>query len=563
VNNMKRDLIQDYRKLDFQLAAIADMLNGEEAFEADLFIPDQEYRLAVESQIASAQARLDNLESPDSVSTLLKSHFSDYLAAQASDLQARYENPAIQIGSFRELFEFLLTKDSREDRVKAELMIGKLSRTADMFRAMDSWLTAVKPIYLLEAREACRANIEVFTRLLGQLKIYLPDLPDNIYDRLQSAFRTFVMQNQTMQAELELRLKQIALSEQTTEDSILKLDPEVYAAHLLSQHGVILSELLDWHEEEIAKTRQSVLTIASQLRIPEAAAANSMADVNAILLKYAGPAASAAEMLQRGNEYIKRTAAACKDFVRLPEESCVVVNISESLKDSYPWGGYGGGCRRRRPLQGEMFLNGYNYRAVTDGWIKINTVHEAYPGHHVQFVRNIVDPIPETLKRGARYTPILEGVPHRSEELFTFVFPEDPFYPLFVAYRRHHTAVRIKADLMLRYFGHPIKDVVQLYCSELDFDWNTARGQVRAQEYMLGYFTCYYYGFKLIDRWEQEYGFDRKEYTELLFSAARMSMCNFKRFLDLTEAERRSLLNDYASLYQFADDYSEKPDCRL
>lgn len=560
---MKQDLIQDYRKLDFQLAAVADMLNGEEAFEADLFIPDQEYRLAVESQIASAQARLDNLESPDSVSALLKSHFSDYLAAQTSDLQARYENPAIQIGSFRELFEFLLTKDSREDLVKAELMIGKLSRTADMFRAMDSWLTAVKPIYLLEAREACRANIEVFNRLLGQLKIYLPDLPDNIYGRLQSAFRTFVMQNQTMQTELELRLKQIALPEQTTEDSILKLDSEVYAAHLLSQHGVILSELLDWHEEEIAKTRQSVLTIASQLRIPEAAAANSMADVNAILLKYAGPAASAAEMLQRGNEYIKRTAAACKDFVRLPEESCAVVNISESLKDSYPWGGYGGGCRRRRPLQGEMFLNGYNYRAVTDGWIKINTVHEAYPGHHVQFVRNIVDPIPETLKRGARYTPILEGVPHRSEELFTFVFPEDPFYPLFVAYRRHHTAVRIKADLMLRYFGHPIKDVVQLYCSELDFDWNTARGQVRAQEYMLGYFTCYYYGFKLIDRWEQEYGFDRKEYAELLFSAARMSMHNFKRFLDLTPAERRSLLNDYASLYQFADDYSEKPDCRL
>ena len=57
------------------------------------------------------------------------------------------------------------------------------------------------------------------------------------------------MQNQTMQTELELRLKQIALPEQTTEDSILKLDSEVYAAHLLSQHGVILSELLDWHEE--------------------------------------------------------------------------------------------------------------------------------------------------------------------------------------------------------------------------------------------------------------------------------------------------------------------------
>ena len=125
---MKQDLIQDYRKLDFQLAAVADMLNGEEAFEADLFIPDQEYRLAVESQIASAQARLDNLESPDSVSALLKSHFSDYLAAQTSDLQARYENPAIQIGSFRELFEFLDQGQQRRSG-QAELMIGKLSRT--------------------------------------------------------------------------------------------------------------------------------------------------------------------------------------------------------------------------------------------------------------------------------------------------------------------------------------------------------------------------------------------------------------------------------------------------
>lgn len=560
---MNQNLIQSYRKLDFQLAAIADILSGGGDSEPDLFIPDPEHRQIVESKIASAQDCLDDLESPDPVSALLKSHFSDYLDAQTSELQARYENPAVQIGSFRWFFEFLLTKDSRADLVKAERMIGKLSRTADMFQAISSWLVEVKPIHLLEAREACQANVKVFTRLLGQLKTNLPDLPDNIYGRLQSAFQAFITQNRSMQAKLELRLKEIALPEQTTEDSILKLDPEVYAAHLLSRHGVILSELLDWHEEEISKTRNSVLTIASQLQIPEAAAANSMADVNAILLKYAGPAASAAEMLQRGNKYIKRTAAACKDFVWLPEESCSVVNISESLKDSYPWGGYGGGCKRRRPLRGEMFLNGYNYKAVTDGWIKMNTVHEAYPGHHVQFVRNIVDPIPETLKRGARYTPIFEGVPHRSEELFTFVFPEDPFYPLFVAYRRHHTAVRIKADLMLRYFGYPIKDVVQLYCSELNFDWNTARGQVRAQEYMLGYFNCYYYGFKLINQWEQEYDFDQKEYTELLFSAARMSMSNFKRFLDLTEAERHSLLNNYASLYQFAEDYSEKPDCRL
>jgi hypothetical protein len=189
----------------------------------------------------------------------------------------------------------------------------------------------------------------------------------------------------------------------------------------------------------------------------------------------------------------------------------------------------------------------------------MNTVHEAYPGHHVQFVRTTVDPIPETLKRGAKHTPITEGTPHRSEQLFEFVFPEDPFYPLFVAYRRHHTAVRIKVDLMLRYFGNPIRDAVQVYMDELDFDHDTARGQVKAQEDMLGYFTCYYYGYKMIAQWEREYNFTPKEYTELLFSAGRMSLENFKRFLDLTPEERHSLTHDFASLIQFNADGTEKP----
>ncbi len=556
---MKKNLIRDYRKFDSQLSAINDILNGGGDAKPDLFIPDKKHRLQVESQLSSAKNHLDTLQSPDPVSTLLKSHFSDYLDAQISELRTRYENPATQISVFRSLFEAMMVKDTRADQIKAEIMLGKLSRTAEMFKAIKSLLNDVKPVYLLEAREACQTNIKNFTRLHGQLQTNMPDLSADMYNQLGVAFQTFITQNQDMQAELEQRLKQTALPEQTTDESILKLDPEVYANHLLQRHGVLLSELLNWHEEEIAKTRHSVLEIAGRLPIPEAASANSMAAVNAILLKYAGPAPTVEEMFRRTREYIKRTAAACKDYVRLPEETCVIINTSEALKESFPWGGYGGGCKRRRPLQGETFLNGYNFQAVTDGWMKMLTVHESYPGHHVQFVRTTVDPLPETLKRGARHTPLMEGGPHRSEKLFEFVFQEDPFYPLFVAYRRHHTAVRIKADLMLRYFGNPIKDVVQLYCDELDFDWNTARGQVKAQEYMLGYFTCYYYGYKLISQWEQEYNFNEKEYTELLFSAGRMSMSNFKLFLDLTEEQRNSFLKDYASLYQFNEDYSEKP----
>ena len=44
---------------------------------------------------------------------------------------------------------------------------------------------------------------------------------------------------------------------------------------------------------------------------------------------------------------------------------------------------------------GEVFLNDHNYKAITDGWIKMNAVHRCCPGHHVQWVRSVLDPLPE------------------------------------------------------------------------------------------------------------------------------------------------------------------------
>ncbi|MDD2496446.1 MAG: hypothetical protein PHE29_14815, partial [Tissierellia bacterium] len=106
-------------------------------------------------------------------------------------------------------------------------------------------------------------------------------------------------------------------------------------------------------------------------------------------------------------------------------------------------------------------------------------------------------------------------------------------------------------DLMLRYFGRPIKDAVQLYMDELGFDRFTARGQVKAQESKQGYFTTYYYGMKKLCDWEKQYGYDEKTYTELLFSAGRVSLENFERFLRLSKDDKKSYLNDFSSLLQF------------
>lgn len=180
----------------------------------------------------------------------------------------------------------------------------------------------------------------------------------------------------------------------------------------------------------------------------------------------------------------------------------------------------------------------------------MNTLHEAYPGHHVQYVRAVVDETPETVKIGAKLVPLLEGTCLRTERAFQDIFSEDPFFPLFVAYRRHHASVRICADLMLFYYGASLEEVIRLYETELGFDRVTARGQVRAHQNSPGYFTCYYYGMKKICEWEKEYDFSKKEFTELLFSAGYISMDRFEELVKMTSKEREHYFHDFCSLQQ-------------
>ena len=335
------------------------------------------------------------------------------------------------------------------------------------------------------------------------------------------------------------------------DDATVKMDVEEYKKALKVNIGVNFDEILSWYQAETDKTRKECFDIARSLDIPENNP-QTMADVNNILLKYAGPADTPDEMYALANSYIKRTRAAAHEYVWLPEdEQCLVKKVPVQLKVSYPWGGYGGGYRYKNPIVGQMFLNNFNFKAVTNGWIKINCLHEAYPGHHVQHVRSITDPIPETMKIGCKAVPLHEGTCLRTERAFEFVYAEDPFYPLFVAYRRHHTSVRIKVDLWLRYFGKTIGEAVDLYVEELGFDRNTARLQVQAHIGDIGYFTSYYYGMKKLCEWEKLYGYDKKSYTQLLFSVGGVSMENFKLYLDMTEDEKFELTHRFGSLYQF------------
>lgn len=546
-------LINEYRLLDKELALYSNKLKNERRYETNLFVPDISQFKLVGGELKGLRNKVENISKIDDVTSILQEHFMDFISGQELKLKQLYERPSEHINIFSNTFRNIVRRDSRSDNIRAEILIKRFEQADKIWDGILTWIDKVSFLYLRELIDSCNLYINTMEVETKKLSIYFPNLNKNQLNELSNSIQnlSYKMGEWIKFTKKIMLSKNMTDAGETLETDTIKFDESYYRFLLSNNYGIDLDELLSWYEEEVEKTRNEVFEIASKLKI-SGPIPKTMKEVNDILLRYAGPCDTPEEMYRRANEYIKRTRAVCHEFVNLPDdEICVVNETPEQYKFSWPWGGYGGGCPRRRPLIGEMFLNRYNYKAVTDGWIKMNTVHESYPGHHVQFVRTTLDPIPETMKIGAKAIPLMEGTAHRSERAFEFIFAEDEFYPLFVAYRRHHTSVRIKSDLWLRYFGRPIGDAVQLYIDELDFDRKTARGQVKQQEEMQGYFTCYYYGMKKLSDWEKLYGYDKKTFTELLFSPGRISLQNFEKFLKLSEEGKNSLLNDYASLLQF------------
>ncbi|MBE6895407.1 MAG: DUF885 domain-containing protein [Ruminococcaceae bacterium] len=539
-------LIKTYRMLDYDLAKVHSLLNSTRENKSSLFVPTDANCRIVKEQLNLLKERIDALETPAKPFEFIKNHFNDFFYALNLQFETISSNPQGYLYSLGwKIVPMIL--DAEDFTAGYDILISRLGAIKDIVSVLEvNCRDEKQKLALSEAIGYMKNN-------LGVNKVEYRSFYEFLGKEKETALLNLVEETESF-----LNEKQQILSDGKSEkyamlddSAVLPQDIEKYKNALSVNIGVNMDELLQWYEAETEKTRKECFEIARSLDIPENNP-QTMADINNILLKYAGPADTADEMYERANSYIKRTRAIAHEYVWLPEdENCIISKVPIQLKVAYPWGGYEGGYRFKTPIVGRMFLNNYNFKAITDGWMKINTLHEAYPGHHVQHVRSITDPIPETMKIGAKNVPLHEGTCLRTERAFEFVFAEDPFYPLFVAYRRHHTSVRIKVDLWLRYFGKTIGDAVDLYQQELGFDRQTARFQVQAHENDEGYFTSYYYGMKKLCEWEKLYGYDKMSYTKLLFSVGGVSLENFKLYLDMTEDEKFMLTHAFGSLYQF------------
>lgn len=544
----KDEVLQKYRKIDRECALLS-KYQTEETEEERVFIPTDENMKKVWKKFESLKVSVENLEEPDAVFSMVKHHFGDFLESLEYIFRDKEKHPEMDYLGLHWEIENTSRLNRHPDE---ERCAGLVQRIKELCDASEIVLDLIKKKTEKEERIGVAEELWKESRMIENymidLKTYFPTFSEGQNKQMDKALASardiLIWMAEELGGEFQYELEK----EEEDLSRSVKMEEKVYRDLLRKQLGVSLDELLSWYEDEIEKTRQEVFDIADKLDVPEETP-KTMQEINELLFRYEGPCDSPEEMLDRAEEYLKRTRKLAHEYVRLPEdEICRCVAVPFCCKDSYPWGGYEGGDFSVRPLIGQMFLNVYNYRNVTDGWIKLNALHEAYPGHHVQYVRAAIDETPETVKIGAKLVPLLEGTCLRTERAFEDLFSEDPFFPLFVAYRRHHASVRICADLKLFYYGSSLEEVIQLYEKELGFDRVTARGQVRAHQNSPGYFTCYYYGMKKICEWEKEYGFSKKEFTELLFSAGYISIERFEELVKMEEDERQRYYHEFSSL---------------
>ena len=253
-------------------------------------------------------------------------------------------------------------------------------------------------------------------------------------------------------------------------------------------------------------------------------------------------------MLCEMKKYVAMTRQMCAGIADLPAgERCVVTAVPDHLQDLFPWGGYSGPDGLSGYLTGYCYVNTENLEGVNRGWLMNMALHEAYPGHHAQYVFASGADVPRTARTTTLYSRAShasEGMAHRSEDVYQELF-DDPLFSLFVLYRRLHTAVRILCELELNHFGKGDERALALYSEYMGFDEVTARGQIRLQHMWRGYMTSYFTGYRKLAKIQKAAKMGDDAFTRLIFSAGFVSLSTLESLAGLPANERERVFRGF------------------
>jgi hypothetical protein len=479
--------------------------------EGDLpfIVPSEAGLRRIRSRIQEAKSR----STRDRVGDFWAAHFTELIQALESAMEEDLERPfriMDQMASALRVARAYGGRDGEEAKKRLQSKFGT---------AVDA-LTEVSVI----ADKCSERDSDLMARSAGLLREELL--------RADAVGEWLPERERESMEELTARIAIASRAGGTREPSVPRDFPDV----VRRSYAWDIDQILSWYEEDLSYCLNEFNEIAAGIdphRTPLE-----------ILAQDLGACSSAEEMFRLARQYVATAKQVGSRYVTLPEDERMMVRpLSPAFQITCPWGVYNSEEMTPQNLVGWLELNDKNFRAVTRGWLEMMAVHEGYPGHHAHFAKTKSSrTLPKSFKTNTSAADyLIEGIAHRSERLLEGIFPE-PAYRLFVAYRRLHCVMRIKAEVDLHLYGRPPEDTVRDYMTVMGFDRPSAQVQTQAHFVQPGRAFSYYTGQKVLEECREQLGTDPATYTELIFSHGNVSLGTMLSIVRMGEEGRCKIM---------------------
>jgi uncharacterized protein (DUF885 family) len=299
---------------------------------------------------------------------------------------------------------------------------------------------------------------------------------------------------------------------------------------LLENHflDVDAEQVLAFGEKLFTETETELMTQAESMR--------SGADISALLQEVREKHPDPARLL---DSYRKRMREAHKwllthDIVSLPDrESLHIQETPAFLKPLIPFAAY------EPPVPVDKMQRGLYYVTTSEDEallsehnqysIGLTSVHESYPGHHLQFVTANINHADNMTRSVHASASMYEGWALYCEDLMTEQGFLDKQEHRFIMLRdRLWRALRVIIDVRIHTQGLSISDAAQLMVDKLGFDQQQADAELAWYTTAPTVPLCYATGYKLIkavrEHQQQQPGFELKAFHDALLGQGSIAL---------------------------------------
>ena len=500
-------------------------LNGVYTHEKELFVPSELNIGEVLDNINKLRAKVQGVKKSPKHRIWIQ-HLKDLLDGMEVTLLDNMRHPAKYIRGLGYSISRLL-EEPRKYEVRVEILISKLSN-------MDLFFKEVKRLCLtstdsrIDRAIACANSLSIEAEVgIKTVQLWMKKRGEKTSDLRKTCEKAI-----DRLTKLKIHAKCFSKDAEGIKKQERKILEDVSYAELLEKrYGLDLKWILSWYQKDFEDVKEKVKKLAAEID-------PTKKPMEVLKEHIHVPYQTPEKMFDAMKQFLSIARENSKKYIDLPKgESCRVIGVKEIAREDHPMGHSGGPDPVKGRLVSTVALNQYNFRAFTKGWLMMMAIHEAYPGHNIQSTKISVAKLPKTFKiTGGKEVPLVEGLAHRSEELLQHIYKDEAF-PLFVAWRRFHTALRVYIELELFHFKNMTsEEAVKLYMEEMELSEEIARGLVVWHLENRGYNVCYYSGYKMLKEMREKTPYMSEiEFNNKLFSSGFISMKCVKMLLGITE----------------------------